>query len=224
MDTSHSTDEILKKVFKEMDKRQELEASQKTITKETIPLYLKRKIENNNWNFKTFKDPVLIKLLEICKSFCNDLSIKKYRWVTLSGPTELGKTHLAKQVFKFIRDNEFDLSHKFNYPYVKLVRWSDMITKIFKGELALDTLENCGLLVIEDLLSYRTWGTQWQEGSLDTTYEILNSRLKKPTFIDTNKSHSEIMKLDARIGSRLLREGSVFYEIPPDTINYLSRC
>jgi len=152
------------------------------------------------------------------------LASEKYRWLTLSGPTEVGKTHLAKRVFKLIKDSDFNLNHRFNYPYVKYICWSDMITKIFKGELTLDTLQHCGLLVIEDFLSYRTWNTQWQEGSLDTTYEILNSRLLKPTFIDTNKSHKEIMRLDPRIGSRLLREGSVFYEIPKETMNYLSRC
>jgi DNA replication protein DnaC len=224
MDSPQSIDEILKKMFKKMDERMESEALQAKTPKETTQAYLKRKIDKHDWKFKTFEDKALIKALAHCKSFCLDIANGDFRWLTLSGPTEVGKTHLAKKTYQLIRDNEFELNHRFNYPYVKYICWSEMIENLFKGNLKKDTLQYCGLLVIEDFLSYRTWNTQWQEGSLDSTYEILNLRLKKPTLIDTNKSHSEIMSLDPRIGSRLLREGSKFYEFPKDTKNFLSRC
>ena len=196
-----------------------MEDQPKQIVKETIP-----SLSTHDFNFKTFGDKTLIKMLSNVRAFCLDLKKGKYRWLTMSGPTEVGKTHLLKQVFAFLKDAQFDLPNKFNYPYIRYYAWSDMINQLFDKKLTLDTLKYTGLLIIEDLLSYRSFDNARGNPALDITYELLNSRLRKPTLIDTNKSHSEIMKLDARIGSRLLREGSVFYEIQPNTMNYLSRC
>jgi hypothetical protein len=58
---------------------------------------------------------------------------------------------------------------------------------------------------------------------LDHAHQLLDSRIGKPTLLDTNKTIQELEALDIRIASRLNRGGSKFVSINKNTPKYSSR-
>lgn len=151
---------------------------------------------------------------------------KDYRWLTFSGPTEVGKTHLIKGIRSFIqRYNEsINLKEKFNYPFYMYFTWPELIQKLMSQEVTIDHLRNIGGLFIEEFLAnnYITLNA-FTSIEISKAQEVLNARLGKYTVIDTNKSISEIQQIDPRIASRLLRDNGVVVDIPPGTKGYLTR-
>lgn len=155
-----------------------------------------------------------------------------YRWLTFSGPTEVGKTHILKQLKSFFLKHQIHpdkLSHydEVTDNYLIYRSWYYLMEDFTKGRIDMRQIRRCGILMIEDFLSnpvhaYANPNT-YVTIEISRAYEILNERQGKPTIIDTNKSINEIQNIDPRIASRLLREDSVFVDIPNKTQGYLSR-
>ena len=161
-------------------------------------------------------------MLDAAKQYLIDLLDNKKYWLTFTGPTEVGKTHLLRRIFRIVRDNDFPITYKLGFPYVKFTSLYKLVSDFLEGKVNHSDIKHCGLLVIEEFLSGTT-STKYNEIMIEKSHEILNERLNKPTLIDTNKSISEIQNIDPRIASRLFRSNGVVVDIPIGTQGYLLR-
>lgn len=179
-----------------------------------------------DWEFNTFGEKVLEKLLERVIDWCITSNHHKSCF-TISGPTERGKTHLLKKVQEL--HNRFDCSfpkRKQNYPLVTYVSWGNFTKETLDTRNYFDKVENSGLVLIDDFLSEfytNPIRNSWHDIVLSKAFDILNVRVGKPTMITTNLSEKEIEVLDDRVHSRLFREGGKFLEIPKSLQKYLTR-
>ncbi len=189
-----------------------------------------------DWEFDTFNDPALVKLLERIEEWCK-LPNSKKSILTISGPTERGKTHLAKKVKElFSRFDSVFPKRKQNYQETIFVTWSDdFIRTTMDIPNRFDEIKHSGLVVIDDFLSgfYESdtgsvipkhkWNG-WHTIVITKAFDILTARVGKPTFITTNISEKDIeLLIDDRIHSRLFREGGIFINIPKKVQKYLTR-
>lgn len=131
--------------------------------------------------------------------------------VIMTGGTGLGKTHLSLA----IANSAIQKGYGVIYSSV-----GDLVTKLENehfgrdtGTEALDSLQNCDLLILDDL------GTEFRNSfSTSAIYGVINSRLllKKPTIISTNLSVKEMADYySERFASRII--GSY------DRINFVGR-
>lgn len=188
-----------------------------------------------DWEFNTFNDPALVKLLERVEGWCKLPNSKKSIF-TVSGPTERGKTHLAKKVKElFSRFDSTFPRRRQNYPETNFVTWGKFTKETMDVSNYFDTVEHSGIVVIDDFLSEfydsetnsvlakHKWNG-WHTIVITKAFDILTARVGKPTFITTNISSEDIETLiDNRIHSRLFREGGVFLTIPKKVQQYLKR-
>ena len=160
--------------------------------------------------------------------FLNRIKNGDYIFLTFSGPTEIGKTLLLKDIERFIR------SHKrfFKFDYK---RNEDLFTRYGTLKEIVDkTLEErnkyyyntkyCGVLFIEELFSPRiSPSNQYHSLLIDVAFDIINSRSGKCNVLDTNKTIEELEEIDIRIVSRIHRNNSIFVDIPSNVKPYSSR-
>lgn len=179
-----------------------------------------------DWEFNTFDDPRLVKLLDSVKAWCMIPNSKK-SMLTLSGPTERGKTHLLKKI-KELHDR-FDCNFpkkRQNYPTVNFVSWGKFTKETLDVRNYFDEVEYSGIVLIDDFLSEfydLKVRNGWHDIVLSKAFDILNARVGKPTVITTNLSSKDLELLDPRIHSRLFREGGEFKEISTSVKKYLTR-
>lgn len=187
-----------------------------------------------DWEFKTFGDPKLVNILDKVEKWCL-LPNKEKSIITLSGPTERGKTHLLKRV-KYLYDeyDEIFPNRKQNYPIVSFVSWGLFTQETLDVRNYFDKIKNSGLILIDDFLSdfygLKKAGllnpsnfNKWHQIVISKAFDLLNVRVGKPTFITTNMTEKDIEIIDDRIHSRLFREGGVFIEIPKSLQPFLTR-
>lgn len=173
-----------------------------------------------SWRFKTFGDNSLIKMLEAVSSFVKE---RPSTILTLSGKSEIGKTHLLKKCREYLKTQDLTgLKRAYSYPLLIYSPWEKIVTKCFDDRSALDNLENCGALLIEDFLS-EIKNNSFTEAAYEIAYKLVNRRVGKFTIIETNKSEDDILRIDARIHSRLFREGGIFISVRKDIKPYLER-
>lgn len=142
---------------------------------------------------------------------------------TLSGKSEIGKTHLLKKSKEFLMTQDLsNLKREFGYPVIIYSPWEKIVTNCFENKNHLDKLENCGALLVEDFLSEIKSNT-FTEAAYEIAYKLINRRVGRFTFLETNKSEDDILRIDARIHSRLFREGGQFLSIRKDIKPYLER-
>ncbi len=141
------------------------------------------------------------------------------RWLTLSGPCGTGKTHLARRIFDLSRS--MGPRHGGSWssllsPY-RFIDWRSFCDGLLDGKWFLaDEAIDAWMAVIDDI------GTNYdRDGLLISKLDrILNCRLGKWTVITTNL---EIGALEARIRSRIFRNGSLVVELPKSAIDFSQR-
>lgn len=120
--------------------------------------------------------------------------------VILTGNTGLGKTHLSLAIANVV------IKKGYGVVYSSV---GSLITKLENehfgrdtGTEALDSLQNCDLLILDDL------GTEFRNSfSTSAIYGVINSRLllKKPTIISTNLTTKEMTDYySERFASRII--------------------
>lgn len=196
-----------------------------------------KKFENFDWKFETFNDPTLEKMLEIAKKYIQDILNKKYYTLTLSGPTEIGKTHLLLRCFKLLE--KMDLYYKYTpwcrgYEQAMFFKWYEitpcLLSRSFdskdkgRGEELFDQITNCGCLIVEEFLGddYSN-ANAFNKIEIQKAHQLIDSRLGKATILDTNKLITDIEMLDVRLASRLKRNEGRFIGIKNTTPKYCTR-
>lgn len=154
--------------------------------------------------------------------------------LTLSGPPEVGKTHLLKEVKRLFQTYECEFKHrKFNYPTVFYIRWSELTGKGIEDTNLVDKIANSGIVIIEDFYSeeffkrenkYEMWPlNNFTRIVIDFAFRVINLRVGKATLIDTNRDITQIEIIDKRVASRLFREDGQHLDIPENTTMFHSR-
>jgi DNA replication protein DnaC len=125
-------------------------------------------------------------------------------WLTLWGRNGFGNGTGKTYLGELLRRAAAPLFS--STPPVKLLRWPALVER---SQARQDTgasiafAEECGLLLLDDI------GAEHQTGAmLGRLSRILDSRLRKWTIITSNLSPDDWMERDARISSRLIRNGS----------------
>lgn len=173
-----------------------------------------------DWGFKTFGDRTLETLFKRVSEF---VITAPNAMLTISGPTEVGKTHLLKKAFEFFTTfKPSNLKRNFGYPLVIYSTWENIVKDCFSDHDYIDRLEKCGALIIEDFLSENS-NNNYTIAAYEIAYKLINKRVGKFTLIDTNKSESDIEAIDVRILSRLNRSGGKIISINKNTKPFLER-
>ena len=171
---------------------------------------------------QTLNDPELERLVLACAEWVRDVKEKlPARWLTLTGNSGTGKTLCAFRLFRFCENRpEFSTLYFRNvaetdprycaYP-CEFIHWPSFVSDLRAG------------IAYERLRDMRNWPCLFLDevgGERDTTgfaseqlATLLGTRAGKWTVITSNLSMSEFEKLDIRIASRMVRDGSTAIEI-----------
>ena len=168
------------------------------------------------FNFKTFNDPQLMRMLEAAARFILDVRAgNRCPWQVLVGSTNAGKTHLARRCWQWWdRAGKWKkILGKFGEANVvrsgQFVRWVDFIRECYnKDSSRADDLIDDEFVVIDDIGA----GTDTRKWMADKLYAIVEHRCDAPnksTLITANLSLEQIAaEFDPRIAGRLIRNGS----------------
>lgn len=165
-------------------------------------------------------------MLPAAKRFVSDViagDVEPY-WLTILGPSGVGKTLILRQCFRFLDRNE----HLWEIPTVTGSRFGTR-AHIVPGEDLGDykaprEYGKYDLLYVEDIGSGA--GIDKGSGAVTTSRiaELLQYRTGRWTLLDANMTRADIeQKIDPRIASRLKRDGSILIQLPSDIPDYNDR-
>lgn len=123
------------------------------------------------------------------------------RWLSLLGPSGRGKTHLAKSLWRW---------HLGKYPSrsARFCRWMDVVNRCRNGETyaLMESLEDRDFLVVDDIGAEH--GSEFASSLLT---QLAERRLRKWTVYTANLSVRDLAQIDARVASRLRRDGNAVF-------------
>lgn len=151
-------------------------------------------------------------MLRARQAFAADLVTPLHppRWLSFLGSPAAGKTMLAREIYRdafaFERQHPM-LEDGCHVRRVCWRSWPALVAKLRDGEFrAFNDLLNVWFLAIDDV------GAEHQAKdagfALSKLYELLNARLGKWTVLTSNLDLSTLGGMDARIASRLIRDGN----------------
>lgn len=147
------------------------------------------------------------------------------RWLTLMGASDAGKTHLAIKIAEWValkRANVmFFKGDRMTYFKTRTIKWSAFCDAIMGGKYSM-----VDFLIEPDFLFLDEVGAEYEATSklvFAKFGQVCDSRLGKWTVITSNHSMSSLAEIDARIASRMERQGNVVVDLGPGVIAYARR-
>lgn len=195
-----------------MKNTQQPTQSAPTETKELATKALPISIETleNKWQFKTFGEDDLCRMLTAANQMCNDIaSCQRPYWLSFVGKSGSGKTYLAKQI-KRAAQSLLPHHPELIYP-VEFVSWAKLLDRLRDGEYyRIRDIEDANFIVLDDI------GTEGDKTgfALEKLYRCIVAREEKWMVLTSNLDLEEIAdQLDTRISSRLIRDRNVTVHI-----------
>lgn len=169
-----------------------------------------------NFGLETFNEPELTTMLTAARKFAGAVEANETpRWLTMTGKSGTGKTHIAKRLYLHWKKTR-GVDNKERGGGLLLYSCDFIIWPVFSDDLkdgkhwkVKDACEYEFLVIDEIGVAYDPSG--FLLSKLD---QILNRRLGKWTVITSNLSRALIAeRLDSRIASRLVRGGGELVEL-----------
>jgi DNA replication protein DnaC len=196
-------------------------------------------IENFDWNFNDHDDDNLKAMHRAAKIFLFDFLMSAIDpdkhtpyWLTLLGPSETGKTHLAHAIYRFFKEHiETTFVPVNGYEKLQILKHTgEFIMASETGKQAitmhglLRRLNEANLIIIDELDPHvsRIEKDQvcklmsWRAGAGNNPFRwmVVTSNLTRQQVAD---------EFDPRIASRLRRESNVVIELPIEIEAFLDR-
>lgn len=179
-------------------------------------------------DFQSFGEPSLINALYEAQQFCLALASSKAPayWLSLLGPSGIGKTMLAKRIVRFF-DRYLDgfLDEKYSAPGKQIFYrrggfkpWIKVVDEMIGGDFTgLRNLSDDWLVVLDDVaVGY----SRHLDLAANKLYEVLNNREGRFTVLTANMSLQGFNeKFDARIASRMIRHGNIVIDVTAKDFN-----
>ena len=158
-------------------------------------------------SFSTHGDPVLIGMLNAASEYAASYRNGGGGWLSFLGGSGTGKTFLASQLTRHL-----DGSKK---------SWPKFMARMRSGEFSVyDSVQivsdTKGLLMLDEI----GVGNDAKTFGLDLLMQVLEGRRAKPLILTSNLTLEGLAGVDARLSSRLLRNGKV---VACDTTDYALR-
>lgn len=176
-------------------------------------------VEAFGWKYLAYH-PALNAVLPAVKMFCSAVldGATPKRWLSLLGPSGVGKTHILKQATLFL-GSRWKIKTKTGHrgpnvahivPAVDLMDWK-----------APQDYARYDLIFIEDIGAGQSLDAGAGKVTASRIRELLQLRSGRWTLLDANLYRRDIAEaLDGRIASRLKRDGSWMIEISDDVPDF----
>lgn len=162
---------------------------------------------------ETLQDPKIEEMALAVVQWCHDVSnAAQPYWISLVGSCGTGKTHCAKQVFRWLKGTgrlswrgwgsagcpwEYD-------PYI--VHWPTHLTSLRSGRSVMrnEDMHRWPFLILDEMtMDTDKWGP-----AANALVNLLSARAGKWVMLTSNYGMADMETLDPRIPSRLIRDGS----------------
>ena len=179
-------------------------------------------VKSSDWlGIRTHGDPELEKLRRCAEGFLDDLAAGvSTRWLTLLGDSGTGKTHSATAIWREARRRLGGVLDPSSCQYqTRIIYWPQFIDRLRSGEgyEELRDMQRWPLLIIDDIGAERDT-TGFAAEKMNT---LLGCRTGRWTVLTTNVAWEEWERREARIASRMIRDGSVVCRVR--TVDYCTR-
>jgi DNA replication protein DnaC len=158
-------------------------------------------------DFRTFGDPVLVKMLDAATEYATSIRAGGIGWLSFVGGSGTGKTYLGEALTRYLGG--------------KVKHWPRFMGKMrsvgFNVYESVSDLANTkGVLLLDEI----GVGNDAKTFGLDLLMQVMESRRSQPTILTSNLTMKGLAEIDGRLASRLLRHGQV---IACDTMDYALR-
>jgi len=183
----------------------------------------------NGWNLPNEKPgppvyPQLCKMLQAVWHFAKDQQEKKKpRWLSLLGSSGAGKTYLVRNLYRLFKRSELNKINVIDGVAIgsSWCDWPELAGDLQKNEGRgwLEELEGDSFVVLDEIGADKD-----KNGHVrDCLARLCSARVGKWTIITSNLFLSQIQQnMDARIASRMLRDGSVVVEVLVPDFNLIN--
>lgn len=157
--------------------------------------------------FRTCGDPVLVTMANAAAEYAANVKAGSAGWLTFVGSSGTGKTYLAGMLTHYLGGT--------------VKPWPRFMAKMRSGQYNIfesvqDVAATRGVLMLDEI----GIGNDNRDFGLDLLMQVLEMRRQRNTVITSNLTLPKLAEIDARISSRLLRNGRV---IACDTLDYALR-
>lgn len=181
----------------------------------------------SDFGFNTFGEPELSAMLTEAQRFWLEIvNGRCTRWLSLLGPSGTGKTYLASRVCALAKNECLERWRRDELPRTlsfRSIKFGEFLEKCrardYDTAAALGALSEHYCLLVDEISADRdTTGF-----AAELLWKIASFRVGKATMFTSNKSLESLGRIDARIKSRIIRDGNVCVELPATVPDYWER-